>query len=116
LSDYQEHTMPLRVLLRADLKEARRANDSEKVTLIRTLIGAIDNAEAVNVELSAPALGCGEVLRRRLSGDEILQVVHREAAELRAAAEEYEQLGQSDEANRLRSLALVVDRYAEEMS
>lgn len=108
--------MPLRVLLRADLNEARRAGDFERVTLIRTLIGAIDNAEAVDVQLSAPALGCGEVLRRRLSDDEILQVVHREAAELRAAAEQYEQLGQSDEANRLRSLALVVGRYAEEMS
>jgi uncharacterized protein YqeY len=108
--------MPLRVLLRADLKKAREAKDPERVTLVRTLIAAIDNAEAIDLPTSATADRLGEVPRRRLSDKEIMNIVLRESAELRAAAEDHERLGQSDEANRLRSLSLAVDRYAEEMS
>jgi len=64
--------MPLRVLLRSDLKEARQANDPEMVSLIRTLIAAIDNAEAVDVQSAAGATGPGEVPRRTLSDNEIM--------------------------------------------
>ncbi len=108
--------MPLRALLREDLNEARKANDPEKVTLIRTLIGAIDNAEAVGLQESAAANSPGEAPRRRLSDQEIMNIVLREGIELRAAAEEYERRGQSDEANRLRLLAIIADRYADEMA
>lgn len=103
--------MPLRVRLRADLDAARRANDSERVALIRTLIAAIDNAEAVDQQADSPA----EVPRRRLSGNEIERIVLREGAELRTAAEDYELHGHTDEANRLRSLSFLADQYAEEM-
>jgi uncharacterized protein YqeY len=105
--------MRLRAILRADLAQARKANHSEKVTLIRTLIAALDNAEAVNVQTSAVADSPGEVPRRTLSNEEIMEIVLREGAELRAAAEDYERHGRPDEANRLRSLSRVADRYAE---
>jgi uncharacterized protein YqeY len=108
--------MPLRTLLRADLKEARKANDPEKVALIRTLIAAIDNAEAVDVQGLAAANGPGDAPRRRLSDQEIMNIVLREGAELRAAAEDYERHGRSDEANRLWLLSIIADRYANEMS
>jgi uncharacterized protein YqeY len=107
--------MPLRVRLRADLEKARKAKDPETVTLIRTLIAAIDNAEAIDMQASAAVNSPGEVSRRILSDEEIMNIVLREGTELRAAAEDYERLGRSDEANRLRSLSLVADRYAEEM-
>ena len=105
--------MPHRAILRADLAQARKTNDSEKVTLIRTLMAAIDNAEAVNVQASAAADNPSEVPRRTLSAEEIMEIILREGSELRAAAEDYEQHGRPDEANRLRSLSRVADRYAE---
>ena len=104
--------MPLRVQLRTDLQEAK-TNDGERVALIRTLIGSIDNAEAVDVQSAAVS---GEVPRRRLSDKQIMQIVLRESAELRAAAEDYEQRGQSDEAGRLRSLSLLADGYAQDLT
>ena len=45
-----------------------------------------------------------------------MNIVLREGVELRAAAEDYERRGQSDEANRLRLLATITDRYADEMA
>ena len=107
--------MPLRALLRDDLKGARKANDREKVTL-RTLIAAIDNAEAIDLQDSAAANGPGEASRRRLSDQAIMHIVLREGVEPRAAAEDYERHGQSDEANRLRPLSIIADRYADEMA
>lgn len=107
--------MPLRALLRIDLKEAREVNDSERIALIRTLIAVIDNAEAVDVPSSLAAGVSGEVPRRRLPDNEIVRIVLREGAELRAAAEDYEKRGRSDEAARLRSLSQVADRYAAQM-
>lgn len=106
--------MPLRTLLRADLNQARKAHDSELVTLIRTLIAAIDNAEAVDV--STAMEGASEAPRRNLSDDEIMKIVLDEGHDLRSAADDYEEHGRPDEAQRLRSLAKVADRYAEEVS
>ena len=40
--------MPFRTLLRRDLIEARKVGDVEMVSMIRTLIAAIDNSEAVD--------------------------------------------------------------------
>lgn len=101
--------------LRADLNEARKAMDADRVTLIRTLISAIDNAEAVDVTESEVTDSPSEVSRRRLSDEEIMNIVLGEGEELRVAAEDYDRHGQSDEAMRLRSLAQVADRYAKKM-
>jgi len=102
--------MPLRKVLRADLNEARKAGDAELATLIRTLIAAIDNAEAVDP--SDHPDGHSEVPRRSLSDDETLRIVLAEGADLRAAADDYERRGNRTEAERLRALAHVADRYA----
>jgi len=45
-----------------------------------------------------------------------MHIVLREGVEPRAAAEDYERHGQSDEANRLRPLSIIADRYADEMA
>jgi uncharacterized protein YqeY len=100
--------MPLRKVLRADLNAARKAGDSQLVTLIRTLIAAIDNAEAVDV--SDHPDGHTEVPRRSLSDDEVVRIVPAEAVDLRAAADDYERHGNLSEAERLRALARTADR------
>jgi hypothetical protein len=106
--------MPLRTRLRADLAEARKAGHSELVALIRTLIAAIDNAEAVDVSTVREA--ASEAPRRHLSEEEVLRIVLDEGDDLRSAADDYDQRGRPDEAQRLRSLAKVADRYAAEWS
>ncbi len=102
--------MPFRKLLRHDLTAARRAGDAELVSLIRTLIAAIDNAEAVDVD---DFEGLSEVARRHLSDADISKIVVNEGNELRHAADEYERRGNSEEARRLRALSEVADRYAQ---
>jgi uncharacterized protein YqeY len=96
------------------LAVARKAGDSELVALIQTLIAAIDNAEAVDV--STVMEGVSEAPRRHLSDDEVLEIVLDEGHELRSAAADYEAHGRPDEAQRLRSLAKVADKYAAEWS
>lgn len=91
--------------------EARKAGDAELVTLIRILIAAIDNAEAVDASTVGP--GVTEAARRHLSDGAIMQIVLGEGDDLRAAAADYAGAGRADEAERLRSLALVADRYAD---
>ena len=101
-------TMTLRKLLRHDLAEARKTGDTESVTLLRTLIAAIENAEAV---VPAEVGGRTEVPRRQLTDDDILRIVLNESDELRHAALEYDRRGVGEEAHRLRVLAEVADRY-----
>jgi uncharacterized protein len=96
-------------LLRGDLAVARKANDTEMVSLIRTLIAAIENAEAVD---PSDAEGVTEVPRRHLSDVDILNIILDEGNELRHAADECERRGHGEAAQRLHSLAEVADHYA----
>lgn len=108
--------MQLRDRLKADLGAAIRDGDTRLVAVLRSLLAAIGNAEAVELDPSHPkeVQGWAEVPRRRLTTAELMQIVRREADERRAAAAEYEQRGRPDEAERLRRSARVVDRYLED--
>jgi hypothetical protein len=101
--------------LKADLSGALKAGDAQAVTVIRTLMGAIANAEAVKLDPSQPkeVQGWAEAPRRRLTGEDLSHIMRREAADLRAAAVEYEQHGAPQEAARLQQSAGLVDRYLE---
>jgi uncharacterized protein YqeY len=100
----------LRRILRIDLAAARKDRDAEKASLIRTLIAAIENAEAVD---PATADGATEVPRRQLDDVDILGIVTNERLDLEQAADHYERIGHPAEAKRLRSLTAVVDNYAD---
>ena len=105
--------MPIRKRLRTDLTAAMGDGDRGTVTLIRTLIAAIDNAEAIEFDASLPAevSGCADVPRRTLTPDEIAAVIQSEADELRSAADHFQQLGRDDHAETLRGQARFVDQY-----
>lgn len=109
----------LKERLRADLKGAMQARASGEVRLLRTLIAALDNAEAVPVEISEedkfairrvgdPSV---EVSRRELDAGAVDRLLANEAQARLAAAQDYERHGQSEEAARLRSEAGLVARY-----
>lgn len=105
--------MSLQKRLRVDLRDALRIRDAERVSLLRTLLAAIDNAEAVDTRDS---LGTSEVPRKNLSDADVANVVRNESIDMRAAAAEFEQQGNLGEAQRLRARAAIADAYAESVS
>ncbi|MFB7875388.1 GatB/YqeY domain-containing protein [Nocardia sp. NPDC056064] len=99
----------LRERLRAGLKPAMKARDRGAVSALRSVLAAIDNAEAVDagavkagaLEDSAVGLGAAEAPRRELTDDDIERIVRREIGERRDAAVEYDRLGAADRRDQL---------------
>jgi uncharacterized protein YqeY len=104
--------------LRHALTAAMRERDTVAVAALRSALGAIDNAEAVDPgQRVAPAashprlagtvvgLGAGEVPRRQLTEPELEALVRAEVAERAAAAADYERAGRAERAGRLRGEA-----------
>lgn len=85
--------------LSADLKIAMKERDDLAVKTIRSLMSALDNAGAVNVEApknmpmaggiagATAGLGSTEIPRRNLSGEEIRQIILGEMDEMIKAIE-----------------------------
>ena len=109
----------LKERLRADLKDAMKERRGDDARLLRTLIAAIDNAEAVPVDLSGPAqasraLGdpSGEVARLDLDPAALDRIFAAEVEARLAAAADYDSHGRGEEAARLRAEAAQIGRYA----
>lgn len=103
----------MRTHLRAALKAALSARDRTAVRALRSALAAIDNAEAVpsnQPATGAHGLGAAEADRRELAEDEILRIVRAEVRDRLSASEEYERLGQTEAAERLRTEAAVLER------
>lgn len=110
--------------LRAALPDAMKARDSVAVAALRSVLGAIDNAEAVDAA-RAPQPGVGharlagtvgglratEVARRRLTAAEMDEVVRAEVADRHAAVRDFERAGHRVHAERLRREAAVLSCY-----
>jgi uncharacterized protein YqeY len=105
----------LKERLRADLEVAMRERKQDEVAVLRTLIAALDNAEAQPIEAFAERLRqretIGEVGRRELSAADLNEVLEAEARSRLAAAEDYERQGRPDDAARLRREADLIGRY-----
>lgn len=102
--------------LRAELKASLRARKATEVGVIRTLIAAIDNAEAVrDVEPAALSSrfgdGTNEVSRLELDRAAVEALLAREVEERLSAAAEYERRNRMDDAARLREEAALVSGY-----
>lgn len=85
--------------VQADLKEAMKAGGLDRVRVLRSLLGAIGNAEAVALsEADGENIGLfsGERSRRRLTAEDVLGVVHSEIAERRVAIATYREIDRSD--------------------
>jgi len=107
----------LRERLRADLKAAMQARATEEVRLLRALIAALDNAEAVPGESKYVPRAFGdpgaEVARRLLDEHDLDRLLGAEIETRLAAAADYDRHGQGDEAARLRAEARTIERYRE---
>jgi hypothetical protein len=103
----------LRERLQAGLAPALRAGDAARVSVLRTTLAAVANAEAVDASGARPASGAfaGEVPRRQLSEDDVRAVVVAARDELRTAEAELRTVGQADAAADLAARAAVLDAY-----
>lgn len=113
----------LRRRLGESLKVALRERDTIAVAAIRSAMSAVDNAEAVDRSHAPPptgvigdvrlGVGAGEVARRELSEDDVLEIVRAEVGERRIAAAEYERLGRAEQAGRLKAEAAALVSFLE---
>lgn len=101
-------------LIRGDLEKAlRTTRDRVEISTLRTLIAAVENATAVDIEpTSEPKLGLGhDQPRRALSDEDVAGIIIAERDELVDAATRYRDLGLKDEVADLESRARIVERY-----
>src|SRR6185503_4429007 len=106
----------VRTHIRTDLREAMRAKRMDEVAVLRTLIAALDNAEAITVapeRYTERAFGdpATEVPRKLLSAAEVAAVLEAEQREKLTAAAELERAGRAADAVKLRDAAAIVSRY-----
>jgi len=99
----------IRETLRADLKTAMVERRVDDVSLIRTLIAAIDNAEAV--DLPEGATTTTEMPRKVLGEDDVAAVLRAEVASRQLAAAQIRERGNTAEAGRLDNEANRVAAY-----
>ncbi len=95
-----------------------RDRRAAEVSLLRVLIAALDNAEAVPVGevhqkyvVLAFGDGSAEVPRLELTANDVQAILAREQAERVAAADELERVGRSDVAQSRRDEAGLIARY-----
>jgi uncharacterized protein YqeY len=108
----------LKTSLREDLRAAMRSGRRDAVALMRALIAAIDNAEAVPVDVDANrsqlrsfAAGRAEATRKILDGAELAELLAAEALSRRNAARAYRAGGEGARADALEREALLVEEY-----
>jgi uncharacterized protein YqeY len=114
----------MRASLRDDLTAALKARNHVAITVLRSALAAIENAESVpadhplnssignaHVAGAATGLGAADAERRQLTEADLRSIVGNEMRERSAAADEYEQIGRTDLAERLRAEAEVLSRY-----
>lgn len=114
----QDSAAQMKSRLRLDLRLAMKSGQRAETALLRQLIAAIDNAEAVSIADGArPAAGhafhdgSAEVERLRLSAGQVRAVLLNEIESLLDAAAAYERLGESVRASALQADALLAGRY-----
>jgi uncharacterized protein YqeY len=113
----------VRARLSAALKESMRARDRDATGVLRSALAALDNAEAVDpatagleqveherIAGTVGGLGAGEVPRATLDEERARAVVAAEVAERRAAADDYDRVGEAERARELRGEAHLLER------
>jgi uncharacterized protein len=99
----------LRCRLEADLQVAISSGDGVRLSVLRTTLSALANAEAVDASLVDP--GVTEVPRRELVDDDIRGIVERERDELRTSADRMLRVGAPDRARELVAQARLLEGY-----
>jgi uncharacterized protein len=111
----------IRSTVRSALTGAMKERDAVAVDTLRSVLAAIDHAEAVDPALAPRAeqgriaggvagLGAGDVPRRVLGDDDIRRILDQAITQREAAATQYEGLRRPADARRLRLEVAILDR------
>jgi uncharacterized protein YqeY len=112
-------TEEMKARLRVDLSTYMRARQSLEAGVIRSLLAALDNAEALPVDHNRPESlqarfgdGSSEADRRSLPQEDVDAIISSEIRQRMNAAADMERLGLEDRAETLRHEAQIAKRYA----
>ncbi len=101
--------------IRADLTDGMKRRSRPEVATLRTLLAAIQNAEAVadDTDDNLPAVGAhaSDQPRRRLSPSDIDDILKSEVSERLTTIAQYQDLGVDDRIDALRDEIAIVSRY-----
>ncbi len=113
--------MSVRVPMRQALSAAMRARDKVAVNALRAALAALDNAEAVPPDATAPAAGAleaapfgagaTEVARRELTEHDVQAILRAEVTERLTVAQQLTAPPHAERADRLRAEAGVLLRF-----
>jgi uncharacterized protein len=103
----------IRDRLKADLTRALKARQTPVAMTLRSLLGAIDNAEAVPLSAAPPSIDgrSRDVPRLALDRSDIQAILRREADECRRARADYEQVGQAEAAGAMHDALSLIEAY-----
>ena len=105
-------TPSLRARLQDALPVAMKARDRSAVDALRTALGAIANAEAVDLDGDHEQAGLrGDVARRELTEDDVRSIVAAERDDILATATVVRRHGREAEADELAAKAAVLDAH-----
>lgn len=96
----------IKATLRADLREAMKARRTDEIALLRTLVAALDNAEAPPMQA-----GATEIPRLWLDAAAIRRVLEADIEERERSAAQLAEVGRPDRAATLRTQAALARRY-----
>lgn len=104
---------PIRERLKIGLKAAMKARQHEVVSVLRSALSAIDNAEAVPLDASMVAVvgKLNEVARKELSEEQMRAIVQTEADALKSSIADYQTLGKAEEAEQLQTQWEALNQY-----
>lgn len=105
--------MDLRQVLQSELIMAMKSQDRPAITVLRSVLGAIANAEAVAVpqQTGDPLIGFADVPRKELSPQQIKLVVLDEVEKRRNSIGYYGKAGRQEEAEALEKEVAILERY-----
>jgi uncharacterized protein YqeY len=105
----------IRKRLKSDLLSSMKSKDTVAISVLRSLLAALDNASAVPVDATHVRVfgRSGDVPGKALSAADCEDILTEELRSRSVAAAEYVRLGRDTEAARLRAEIAVVERYVE---
>ena len=105
--------MYLRQVLQSELIMAMKSQDRATTTVLRSVLGAIANAEAVAVPQATanPVIGYADVPRKELSPQQVKLVVLDEVAKRMNSIAYYGSAGRHEEAGALGKEVAILERY-----
>jgi hypothetical protein len=102
----------LRQQMQSDLNAAIKSGDALLVSVLRTTLAAVANAEAVDPAGATVRAGLlADVQRTQLGEDDVRQILDRELQEHRGAARDLRQAGQLARAAELDRRAAILTSY-----